>query len=311
MVVLSFMSVSKMKKFLIHLSIFFAIIILLDRAVGCFLNYCHNYSKGDQTKALYDLCMKDEYDVLIMGSSQAQHHYVADLLADSLHQSVYNAGMDGYGIIMMNGIYQMISERYSPKMIIYNVTPSFDCYRYTGDDNNKRYITPLKPYYSHPKVKSIVDGVSPFESVKMLSWLYRYNTSFLNIIKNHYKAGVEIPNHGYEPLSGVMNYEPSSFYDGGEIDTVKVKYLREFMGCVKERGTELIMVISPRYGATSSDTYSIVKDLCKEYNVTCLDHYTDSLFVENKDFYEDPMHLNHTGATLFTKIIINQLINIK
>lgn len=298
-----------MRRFLTNILLFFLFVVLVDQVGGIYLDYCQKHPKGGQTRAFNDLCELDRHDVLIMGSSQANHHYDAVLMSDSLGLDVYNAGMDGNGIVLMSGIYKMIAERYTPQLIIYNITPSFDFYKYGGDDNNKRYITPLKPYYNHSEVRHMLDDVSSFESIKVLSGFYRYNSVFLNTIKNHYMAEGKSQLKGYEPVFGVMDYEPTLETDGGEIDPLKVKYLKEFIEEVQRHGTELIFVFSPRYGVSSSDTYNLVKQLCEERSIKYFDYYADPRFIHNKAYYEDPMHLNINGATLFTQQIINQIVN--
>jgi hypothetical protein len=273
------------------------------------LDYCATHAKSGQTKIIYDLVKRDKYDILIMGSSQANHHYVPQIIADSFNKSVYNAGMDGNGIVLMNGIYKMIAERYEPELIIYNVTPSFDFLQYSRDDNNKRYITTLKPFYDNEQIKKIINKVDPLECLKMQSRMYRYNTVCINTMKNAFITESSINNLGFEPLYGVMDYEPVLSDDKEACDSLKLIFLEDFIKTVSESHTKLIVASSPKYGAESSAAFDIVRDLCKKYNVKYFDNYTDAFFINNKSYYEDPMHLNNTGAELYTQRIIDQIKN--
>lgn len=57
----------------------------------------------------------------------------------------------------------MMVKRYSPKVIIYDVEPSFDINVYAEDGNNTRYIGWLRPYVSDPDVSNIINRVDSDE----------------------------------------------------------------------------------------------------------------------------------------------------
>ena len=59
------------------------------------------------------------------------------MISDSLGVSCYNAGESGCGIILAYGRLLMILERYTPKAIIYEVTPDFD---YLDGKDNHKYL---------------------------------------------------------------------------------------------------------------------------------------------------------------------------
>ena len=47
-------------------------------------------------------------DVVVIGSSKASHHYVPQMLEDSLGMTVYNCGQDGCFLLYQNCIVNMI-----------------------------------------------------------------------------------------------------------------------------------------------------------------------------------------------------------
>lgn len=100
----------------------FAVLILgIDVAVGGTLSHMVSQTKGGENGRNNYICDEVNADILIFGSSWAIHHYNPVILSDSLGMTCYNCGMDGNGIILNYGRYQMICQRYLPKVIITDV----------------------------------------------------------------------------------------------------------------------------------------------------------------------------------------------
>ena len=296
-----------MKKFIIRVILFFGIVAVIDLAFGMCCHYLYEHSKGGDTYKINYAVSEATPDILVMGSSRANHHYNPQILTDSLGLTAYNLGIDGSGAILMDGFYRLITKRYTPKVIIYELTPSFDFRKCNADANNTRYLAQLKPYYRNECLSQIFDDIDAKERIKLHSGIYRYNTTFLNLIKFYLKGGKEGGN-GFSPLQGVMaDYLPSTNQPVAEIDTLKIKYLHQFINDCKKNGTELIFVISPRYGATSSEEYQPGIEVCKEEGYEVWDYYCDSRFVSTKDYFKDSYHLNNVGADAFTEVIVKRI----
>lgn len=124
--------------------------------------------KGDYGRNRY-ICTQTHQDCLIFGSSRSIHHLDPVLLADSLGMTCYNCGDDGMGIVAMYGRYQLIRERYIPKVIIYDVVSSFDLLQ----DDKTKYIGGLRFYAENPKICQLINEVDPTEQFKMLARTYK------------------------------------------------------------------------------------------------------------------------------------------
>lgn len=299
-----------MKKFLVRIIVFFVAIALIDIFFGKCCDYMYEHSKsGDSHKINYAI-RECNADILIMGSSRANHHYNPQIISDSLGLSCYNLGIDGSGAILMDGFYRLITQRYVPKFIIYELTPSFDLYKYAGDANNTRYLSQLKPYYREDCLRQLFDDVDGRERLKLYSGLYRYNTSCLNLFRS-FIGHTAIEGNGFLPLNGVMSdYKPFEVDTDSKIDSLKVKYYKQFIHDCKENGTKLLFVVSPRYAATTSIEYQPLFDICKQEKCEVLDYYCHPSFVSTKKFFNDSYHLNDVGAAEFTKTIANHLNNV-
>lgn len=297
-----------MKKYIGHIVLFFAIVFTIDFGFGKVCDYLNAHAKGGTTKQMYDLCMKDKYDILIMDSSRAHHHYVPQIIEDSLGISCYNAGVDGNGIILMTGIYRMITQRYQPKLIIYDVEQAFDLFEYKADNNCTRYLAAQKPFYNQPGIGQIFKDVSKEEYYKTYSGLCRYNSVSIPLFID-YLSIRPMDAKGYSPLNGRMEKEPEK-KERNEIpviDSLKLHYMQGFIKDVSEKGIPLMIVLSPKYGAVDSHDFEPIKKTCKEYQVPFVDYYANPEFMNHREWFKEPMHLNDTGARIYTSKLVSVL----
>lgn len=300
-----------MKKYILKIVLFFAIILAIDMAFGKACNYMTAHAKGGDTKQMYDLCMTNQYDILIMGSSRAHHHYVPQIVQDSLGMTCYNAGYDGNGIICMDGIYQMIRSRYKPELIIYDLTLGFDAYEYPEDKNDTRYLSQLKPYFYEAGIGKIFRDVSKEEYLKAHSSLMRFNSKTLSITKE-YLTNANMYDLGYAPLkSSMTEKEPSEeLPSNAKLDERKMSHLERFIKQVKSDGVDLVFVLSPRYKSLSREMFEPVLSLAENYEVPVLDYYSGDLSIKY-NLFKDAAHLNSDGAVAFSEKLTTDIKNIK
>ena len=294
-----------MKKYILHILLFFAIVAVMDVCFGKAYDYMVSHAKGGSTKAEYDLLMKDKYDVVIMGSSRATHHYIPQIIEDSLGVTCYNAGADGNGIVLMYGRYKLITQRYNPKVILYDVEPAFDINENSEDDNNRRYLASLKEYFFEPGIKEIFTDVSWAEGVKNYSGLFRYNGKYFNIARD-FTTTQPHSAKGYLPLQGEMSKEPEEKENPERtLDSLKRRCVKELATDAKSRGIEFIFIASPKYGAESATVQS-VKDIAEDVGVPFWDYTEDARF-QKWEYFKEPMHLNDKGAREYTKRLAEEM----
>ncbi len=297
-----------MKKYLLNIVLFFSIVAVIDLLFGKAMDYMHLHAKGGVEKEMNDVCLNNQYDILIMGSSRAHHHYVPEIISDSLGMSCFNTGKDGNGIILMYGIYQMILNRYKPSLIIYDVAKGYDIYENPEDNNNTRYVSRLKPYCKEKGVEEVFRSLSWQEWYKTYSSLYRYNSISLTTARDFL---VQRPYNidGYDAHDQVMQYEPTQFEkeDSGIIDSLKIDYFEKFILSTKENNIALVCAISPRYRSVSSEKYRPVIDLCSRYDVPFFDCYGDTTISIHREFFKDASHMNNTGARLYSSLLARRI----
>lgn len=295
-----------MKKFILHILLFFAIVAVVDFAAGHILHYLQaNKAKGG-TESEYYICNNLQEDILIMGSSRAAHHYVAQMFVDSLGLSCFNGGQDGNGIVMQYGRWKMISKHHLPKIIIYDIEPSFDL----SVNDNTCYIDRLKPFAYDNDVKNYVAGLFPMERIKLQSQMYRFNYKFLEILSDCVRPGDV--NKGYKPNFGHIRKEMTVDSKADKpvglttIDPIKMEYLVKLINEVKAKGVTVVLVSSPYWKGYRNVDMSAIAQLAKDQDVIFID-YADSQIRNNPDWFADTMHLNDEGARSFTRDLISKL----
>lgn len=296
-----------MKKYLLKIALFFAIVAVVDFCFGKVGDYLRDHTRSGVSEKVHYICEQCDEDIIMMGSSRMQHHYVPQIFEDSLGMNCYNAGMDGNGILLSYGFLKMILERYTPKIIIYDVS-GFDMYV----DDNTKYLDFMKPYYfnEHESVAGIFDDVDAMERWKMCSSLYRYNSKLLQFIGDNIHSTSTLEK-GYDPIYRTMNYDPQIPKDENrerEVDSLKMNYLIKFIDLAREHNVKLFFAASPTYfGELKAADNAPIKKLNEEMNLCFMDYYYDSLLCSSKEYWSDGTHMNDKGAQEYTKVFVSRL----
>ena len=297
-----------MKKFIAKVMLLLLIVVSVDHLFGLCMQYAVNQIQiGGMGRDNY-ICMRANEDLLIFGSSRAAHHYNATMLEDALGLSCYNCGEDGNGIILNYGRFLMCKERKSPKFVLYDLANGFDLLK----NDNTQYLGWLRPRYDRVGISEIFKDVDEKEALKMQSYMYRFNSRFLqNLIVYFTGISADTGMKGFRPLVGEMDQlklklptenTPQEYV----FDDLKIKYLNKFIAEVGQEA-ELIFVYSPIwYGANKKSIEPVLK-ICKEKNIKFIDFSNDPKYVHNDVYFKDGSHLNDRGADEFTKDLIHVL----
>ncbi len=301
------MGASDMKKFIINILVFFGLVAVVDMAAGKVFHYLQSHA-GGRTGAEWYACKEMNEDIIIMGSSRASHHYVHQIFTDSLGLSCFNAGQDGNGIILQYGRWKMISKRYTPKVVIYDVNLAFDLCQ----NDNMTYVDRLKPFCDDSDVKGYIVDIFPIERLKLFSQMYRYNYKFIEMGSDIARSGCD-KLKGYIPLKGeirkeMVEAERQEKNPTINEDTVKVYYLEQLTKECREKGTRLIFIASPAFrgGGYTAETFITVERIAKEYDIPFL-YYYETEYSELPSLFKDSQHLNDEGATIFTKELLDKI----
>lgn len=299
------------KYFLVKLAGFFVIVFVLDFSIGNFLSFFYfRQESGLQYRTTYSL-EKTTADVLVFGSSRANHHYHPEVFEKGLNSSYYNVGRDGNFIFYHSAILKGVLKRFSPKTIILDFVG--EEFRQNQDSYDR--LSSLLPYYkNHPEIRPIVELKSKFEKIKMRSTIYPYNSLMFTIAVGNtdFNKTRRADVKGYVPLSKTWNnpIQIDSIRSEYEIDSLKVKAYDSFIrDCLKSK-ISLYIICSPYFVKSKFADPSILlgQEIAKKYNVKFFDYSNDSIFISNPAFFADKAHLNDRGAKAFSNLVIDQIL---
>lgn len=295
-----------MKKFIIRMLVLALLLVGIDVCFGLVMDYMYQHAKSGATSKSTYIANKTNEDILIFGSSRAVHHYNPQIIEDSLGMSCYNCGYDGNGILLNYGYYQMIVDRYAPKVIVYDVMPEFDLT--TGD--NIKYLKGLRPYYWIGRTKDYITEIDYREMVKDYCSMYRYNGIAIQTLMD-FTMSRKMANKGFKPSQNHMVKEPeindTPSNNMRDIDVIKIKYLSSFIDLCQSNGTKLVFVISPLYKRTNSNEYEPLRQLVVQKNVILIDNTLFAGHNTETQYFSDAVHLTSSGADEYTRIFAKQL----
>lgn len=295
--------------FTVKLLLLLFIVFLFDFTIGKTLSYFYFKQEcGRQYRATYAI-EKTTADILIFGSSRAYHQYVPGIIEDRLKQSCYNTGSPGQFLLYNYATLKAILKRYSPKLIILDVSPG----DLRVEKESYERLSFLLPYYKkHEEIRPIVDLKSPLEKFKLLSSIYAFNSSFLMIAggNSEYFKKKTTDIKGYKPLTGIWNGPiETGNSEAYKIDSTKANIFTDFIKDCHSAKTELFIVCSPSYVKYSHREYSIsiIEKIAKEQNTAFIDFTNNAFFTNRPDLFDDPGHLNDNGAKIFSNKLIDTL----
>lgn len=292
-----------MKKFITRVILFLLLVAACDYAAGCLGEYAFNHSRGGinhKDKAIRDTAVPD---IVIFGSSRAEHHYVPGIIADSLKADTYNMGVDGSGILLMYPYLSQLLTRHTPSLVIYDILPSYDLY----DDNFEQYLKPILPLRGLPAADSIMQAIDPAISVRLLSHTYPYNSQYPSLLQGMLSSA-DSYSQGYVPLSGRLPDENArTILTGKPYSPLKLQLLYNLVTLCQRNDIRLIVAISPFYGEFSPVDVKYIAGLCGKYGLEFLDFSRHPEFITHPELFADTYHLNSEGAELFTSILADSI----
>jgi len=307
----------------VKLAAFLAIVIVLDHAGGLFHAWLHQRTLEGDFGGCVNATLRQRNDAVIFGPSTAKAHFDPAVLAEGTGRTFWNAGVMAQHLLFHYCVEQLLLDEYVPKAIILE---------FNKDDLRKRNgtevfdkLAPLLPFYArhNANANAMLCMRSPYERVKLLSWLYPYNSQIIPLIKYALNAGQSTARtNGFEPYHGSDVLQIESMRKAH--DTRKIRpfesdpffedVLRRFIRTAQARGVKVICCQSPTWKSedVAEDPYA---DLVKRYrailselNVPLIE-ITQETQPEFRDpsLFKDRVHLNEKGAALYSRLVAERL----
>jgi hypothetical protein len=292
-----------MKNFLIYsLKILFATILMavvLDFAYTAVYLQSSNRAKIDY---IYNSKARN-YDVVILGSSRANNHFVAQMFEDK-GLKTFNFGMSGSHLFEASLLLKLMQERnYKIKNLIIEVDLNL-----SSKHQSEGISCLFLPYIHHSEI--IKKHISEQENFNVWYYIpfYRYikfdsrigfREMFFNAI---HKKTVNLDNLGYYPLGKKPNANMKSDIRN-LIPLPHNKYYEEIKQICKTNNINIIALMTPMCeNVKGIEYFEKVQKLYPEI------HNYENAVVENK-YFSSCGHMNDTGARLFTARILKDFFN--
>lgn len=295
-----------MKKLFISLAIVSLGVFIADRMGSLAMGWVNQHSSDISAPKIKYLVNDVREDLLLLGTSRCNFHYVPSILKDSLGISVYNGGIDASDNIFAHYyILNHILSHHTPKIICLEVMTN----DYAKQSDPFKTISFFAPYFGRNERADSIFRYAGTYWVYKISNLYRYNakavSNLAGLLVNR-QAGED---HGYLP-----GPKPASFPDRleknetpMEVDSLKLAYLRKFIQLCHDRDIRLFFMVSPMYSIASGDLYDVLKDVALEHEVPFFDYHSQGLYLDHPEYFKDGTHLWDKGARSYTAVFAHDL----
>ena len=304
-----------MKKSIQLILMIIAISFGIDKLVYFSLNAVSDKVLSGQAigKLNHYLQKKDSVDLIVYGTSRANHH----IDVSQLSESSFNMGMDGTAIAYSSTLIKLL-PREKAQFVIWHIDPKkvFDT-EYNPDD-----ILGLNTKYHRDKtIKQEINKANQANPLQTFYWSIDYNGKAFGILKNLFSPSYDHSTYnGYDPIN-VSETQKEIFKNTLKIDKTEncpenyiinplVKnYLEEVKLFCEKNNKTFIVITSPTYRPKCKEQYAKLKHVMKAMNITYYDY--SSFFVENNsfDYWKDLTHLSQIGAKQFSKALRDTLYN--
>ena len=295
-----------MKKLICSITFVAAVLFLVDRAGGKVMWWVNQQTHDVSGPKIKYLANDVHEDIILMGTSRCNEHYVPSILSDSLGMSVYNGGIDAsknvYAqYIMLNHILM----HHRPQIIGLELSTA----DFLVQDDSFGAVSFFAPYFGRSAAADSLFREAGSYWHYRLSHLYRYNAKATsNIAGLLYNRSEDVEN-GYLPIPKPPRFpdvlEPADFQYS--CDSLKLGYLRRFIGRCRAQGIMLVFMISPKYVVADPEEYAVLRRLAAEHGVPLFDYHTPGLYQDHPEYFKDNAHLWDKGARLFSAVFAHDL----
>lgn len=286
-----------MKQFLILIAKTFVILFLTAVCLDAIYTYVYlRSSNRGKVEAVFN-GKPTQYDVVIMGTSRANNHFVPELF-EKKGLKTFNYGMSGSHLFETSMLLELMLERnYKIKTILLEADLSL-----SNEKRDEGTTAHYLPFIHHSKTIS-----NHFKTEKEFSlWyyipFYRYIKYDSQIgFREMYESIIEKPtnhlnNNGYFPLPSKKGTNMKNDYR--RLNPLKNKYYEQIKQICKANNIQLITVMTPVCENVKGLNYfdKVIKLYPEIHNLENL--------VQGDNYFSSCGHLNDKGARLFTQKVL-------
>jgi len=257
--------------------------------------------------------------LLVYGNSRAWVHFNATMMTDSLLVPTYNLGINGHGFLLQYFRHSLlIKNNTKPKIIILSID-EFTLEKRKDLYNSDQFL----PYmFWNSEIQDATASYIGFNSMDFKLPLVRYygKTEALETLFLYYFGNLS------NPIQRVRGYQGQNRTWNADLQKAKAiikKYeitidpktlvlFQKFILDCQYQNIKLIFVYAPEYIEgqkfikNREQIVAIYTKFSKEYDIPLYDYSKDTICFQKKYFYNS-VHMNKSGADLFTAKLIDTL----
>ncbi|TYA71877.1 hypothetical protein [Seonamhaeicola marinus] len=259
--------------------------------------------------------MKDSVNLLVFGSSRANHHINTELI-DSLS---FNMGVNGTRLGYSSVLISTLKKK--NQTILVHVDPNI----LFSENYEAKDILSLKNWA--PRIESIENNIYELypQDINISYFLksYLYNGKVLGIIKNYFKPGYDVTKYyGYDPIHPTdeqrqifekilskTNKEALTLdLKSEEVNPLMDKFIRNIKKKCYNNKSRLLFFTSPTCKILSNDLKVKAEKYFKLNDINYKD-YSTYIDTGNLEYWKDLTHMSHKGASMFSKKLLEDISN--
>ena len=303
-----------MKKLLVYL---FSVMILGGSATVFYFLFAHkHYDRNDMSNFHQLLSSKENYDIVLMGSSRTMGMMNPRLIDSITGMNSYNFGLNGTSILetrMMMRKYLQLHAK--PKLILLNV--DFNGFYSSG------FLFNATDYYQYLNDTLIKNSLAPYNK--------NYGSSLTRRVNQLEEIFAEVDQNRYYSLFGIpkppdVDTYKVEFYKGfqgrelqwsasaeNDLNTPRTatydeqgfELLKSFIAISKSDSVPIVLVHAPIISSIRKtilnydEIFSRIKKISSETSTPYWEYDTMKI-CDSKKYFRDLNHLNLTGANIYS-----------
>jgi hypothetical protein len=295
-----------MRSKIVRLLVFVLLVVASDKIIGRICEKLYYKSNDYNIHRLRYTLDSTREDILILGSSRAQYHFIPSIIDQNTGLRSYNCGFGGEGLVFSFIQLKESLKRYKPRLVVLEVSPNI-----LIDPESQQKLKILMPFSKKdPLIYDALTKEEMTERVKLMSSIYPYNSTIASLITGRYKPNVDTTG-GFMPLQGVIdtigiNSKINVAFPSTSIPQDRLDVLKQFITTCTNSNIKLLIVVSPVYQANQNldEMTQYIETTCKEYNKAYFLNYSKLEGVhQNPLYFKDNLHLNYDGAKVFSEVV--------
>ncbi|MCM1373164.1 MAG: hypothetical protein NC113_10120 [Bacteroides sp.] len=294
-----------MKRLSVSFLFVLSMLLIVDRAGGKIMWWVNQHTNDLSGPKIRYLAHEANEDVVLLGTSRCNQHYVPSIISDSIGMSVYNGGIDASDCIYSHYyLLNLMLTHHKPKVICLDMMRD----DYARKDNPFASTSFFAPYIGRAyRADSIFRHAGSYWPYR-LCHLYRYNAKAVSNIGGLLVNRQRNNDNGYIPLPSPRHYPKMAHsHTTNNIDTLKCLYIQKFIDLCKDNDIKLVFAVSPQYSTTDKELYDTLKGIAHRNGIPFLDYHTTGMFLDHPEYYMDKLHLCDKGARIFSSAFAHDL----